>query len=377
MRSTRRLSTAIVPSVPPGSLLCHMTATPPRVRAVQPVPLPPLSDSLLSQEDAGAHWSFDEDLDIVSMADVDEEELFEAAQPDAKRIGADAAATAAGTESVAVPSITTQHRPWLWAGEKIGTSWRWTTPSGLSGRSGTRTPDGVHSGHPDEFLDFDAPLQAPSKPRPSGSRRRADCFNAYDTKRADDANVLEFNFIEGFVLAEQTSARVRRTAARKLEATEETRLAVQVAELKGISHISSITGTDHYHAGEDDLLRKIHHAEQAFVSRKMVYAKAAQVAGAERVRGFLQDLLRGRQEVWTRRHGRGVRFQALVQALNRTDTRVVVLERQIAARLYRKRKTDLNELHMAQTLEDAKYLESMMDVLDTLQAAKERAALEV
>ena len=163
MRSTRRLSTAIVPSVPPGSLLCHMTATPPRVRAVQPVPLPPLSDSLLSQEDAGAHWSFDEDLDsllfqddagthwsfdedldIVSMADADEEELFEAAQPDAKRIGAgrkciDAAATAAGTESVAVPSITTQHRPWLWAGEKIGTSWRWTTPSGRSSRSGART----------------------------------------------------------------------------------------------------------------------------------------------------------------------------------------------------------------------------------------------
>mmetsp|Transcript_10198 Transcript_10198/g.20531 ORF Transcript_10198/g.20531 Transcript_10198/m.20531 type:complete len:122 (+) Transcript_10198:73-438(+) len=52
--------------------------------------------------------------------------------------------------SVAVPSITTQHRPRQWAAKQIGTSWRWTTPSGRSGRSGTRTmcttgPDGVHS----------------------------------------------------------------------------------------------------------------------------------------------------------------------------------------------------------------------------------------
>jgi len=40
------------------------------------------------------------------------------------------------------------------------------------GRDAPTPATAPRGGHPDEFLDFDAPLQAPSKPRPSGSRRR-------------------------------------------------------------------------------------------------------------------------------------------------------------------------------------------------------------
>jgi hypothetical protein len=49
--------------------------------------------------------------------------------------------------------------------------------------------------------------------------------------------------------------------------------------------------------------------------------------------------------------------------------RGLYLDQQITNRLYQKKKADLSE-NMAQTLEEAVYLESMMDVLDSVQAGK-------
>ena len=128
---------------------------------------------------------------------------------------------------------------------------------------------------------------------------------------------------------------------------------------------------------------KISDVEQSFLRRKMVFAKAAQVASAEcrlqfaRVREFYDKLHNTRQEVLRRQHRRTLQFQEITHRLCGTDARVVSLDQQITNRLYQKKKADLNEVHMAQTLEEAVYLESMMDVLDSVQAGKETAAREL
>ena len=66
-----------------------------------------------------------------------------------------------------------------------------------------------------------------------------------------------------------------------------------------------------------------------------------------------------------------------MHGLKQTESRVVALDRQIASRLFQKEKADLNELHMAQTLEEAMYLEATMVSLSKVQEVKENAAREL
>lgn len=115
----------------------------------------------------------------------------------------------------------------------------------------------------------------------------------------------------------------------------------------------------------------------------MVYAKAGQHASAEcrlqfvRVRKFFDDLHSSRKEALLRQHTRSQRLQGVMHRLNGADPRVISLDQQIADRVYQKKLGDLNELHMAQNFEEAIYLESMVEILDRIQAAKETAAREI
>ena len=110
---------------------------------------------------------------------------------------------------------------------------------------------------------------------PSGLKDLDDCFKSCDEKTVAEERLQEFQFTEDFVLEEQNARKDRLSTARKLEASEERRLAVEVAQLKGLRLKLARTNT------EEDLRWKISNAEPSYASRKMVYAKAAQVAGAE------------------------------------------------------------------------------------------------
>jgi signal transduction histidine kinase len=211
----------------------------------------------------------------------------------------------------------------------------------------------------------------------SNSKKLEDCFNSYDKKKKEDEEKRELARLEGFISTEQALGRQRRSEARKLEAIEEMRLAVEIAQLKGVRMRQQLATT------HEEVQLKISDAEQSFLRRKMVFAKAAQVASAEcrlqfaRVREFYDKLHNTRQEVLRRQHRRTLQFQEITHRLCGTDARVVSLDQQITNRLYQKKKADLNEVHMAQTLEEAVYLESMMDVLDSVQSGKETAAREL
>ena len=73
-------------------------------------------------------------------------------------------------------------------------------------------------------------------------------------------------------------------------------------------------------------------------------------------------------------HRASFNFKALTHVLKGSDDRLVSLDKQVSLRLFRKRKADLNELHMARTLEEAIFLETMMNSLDKVQDCKEDAA---
>mmetsp|Transcript_7643 Transcript_7643/g.13463 ORF Transcript_7643/g.13463 Transcript_7643/m.13463 type:complete len:1267 (+) Transcript_7643:118-3918(+) len=202
-------------------------------------------------------------------------------------------------------------------------------------------------------------------------------FKKRDQETTVQDRIIEFQIVEAFVLKEQNIGRERRREARTLERSEEKRLASEVAQLKGLRLQSS------RQREEDDLRWKISNAERAYMARKAVYAKAAQVAGSEmrlqfaRVRDFLESLHQSRQQVLYKQHRRSINYQALMHTLKQTDPRVVSLDRQINTRLYRKQKSDLNEQHMTQTLEEAVYLDSMMNTLGNIQRVKEKAAREL
>lgn len=204
-----------------------------------------------------------------------------------------------------------------------------------------------------------------------------ECYKFCDEKAAAEDQKAEFNHIEGFILEEQNTSRERRATSRQMEASEETRLAVEVAQLKGLRLKSKMSN------GEDDLRWRTSDAERSYISRKMVYAKASQVAGSEfrvqfaSVRDFLEQLHKSRQQTLYRQHRRALNFQALMHALKKSDVRVVALDRQIALRLYRKKKADLIESHMKQTMLEAEYIESMMNALDKVQNSKATAAREL
>ena len=198
----------------------------------------------------------------------------------------------------------------------------------------------------------------------------------HEKSQGDDLDA-EFKRIEDFVLEEQASSRNRRFKASQLEASEEKRLAAEVAQLRGLRLKSQNS------RGDDDLRWKVSDAERSFINRKMVYAKATQVAGSDlraqfvRVRAFLDQLHESRQQSLYREHRRSLNYQALMHALKKSEPRVVSLDRQIALRLFRKKKADLTESHMKQTLLEAEYIEKLMNTLDTVQSCKETAAREL
>lgn len=203
------------------------------------------------------------------------------------------------------------------------------------------------------------------------------CFNECEKNLSSVDSREDFERIQAFVVEEQNLGRQRRRAARVLEAAEEHRLAGEVAEIKG----SRLQSRDI--RAKDELAMKISDAERSYLSRKMVVAKAAHVASAEcryqfrRVRTFFDGLHKARKEALRRQYDRSVNMQAVTHRLRNTDARVAALERQIASRLYQKKRTDLNELHMVQNTEEATYLESMLDLLTKIQKGKEAAAREL
>jgi hypothetical protein len=203
------------------------------------------------------------------------------------------------------------------------------------------------------------------------------CFKSCDKTNTEEGEYKEFVLIEQFVMKEQKQRRSERTDARNLAADEEKRLASEVAQLKGFQLKSRKKNWN------EELRWWIADAERAYVNRKMIFAKASQVAGSEcrqqfsRVRKFLEQLHQSRQDALSCQHRRALKYQSLVHILCGTEARVVSLDMQITERLYQKKKSDLNEKHMAQTLNEAIYLESMMDVLDHVQTFKEGAAREL
>jgi hypothetical protein len=199
-------------------------------------------------------------------------------------------------------------------------------------------------------------------------------FNSCDQRLVQDEKNKELETIEGFILSEQNHGRQRRSLARKLEASEAMRLAADVAQLLGFREGRQLS------SAHEELQQKISDAERAYVSRKMVFAKAAQITNAEcrvqfaRVREFFQRLHQSRLDCLRRQYKRSLKLQVISNRLRCTDARVVALEQQIDSRLYHKEKMDLNELHLAQNLEEAVYLESMLNLLDEVLAGKETAA---
>ena len=203
------------------------------------------------------------------------------------------------------------------------------------------------------------------------------CFDDQDKKYKREEEDRQFELTETFILREQTSGRVRRAQARRVEAGEELRLAAEIAQLKGFRK-----STKHLHTKEE-LQRKISDAERAYFNRKMVVSKASQVASSEcrqqfaRVREFFEDLHSVKKDALLREHKRSLRRLDIIHRLKQSDGRVCALELQIADRVYKKKLQDLNELHIAQNMEEAIYMESMLELLDKVQSGKETAALEI
>lgn len=204
-----------------------------------------------------------------------------------------------------------------------------------------------------------------------------DCFDHHDRLYTKEQEERNFEITETFIFKEQRSSKMRREKARHQEAGEELRLAAEIAKLKGFRD-----STKHIQV-KVELQRKISDAERAYFSRRMVVSKASQMASADcrlqfaRVRDFFEELHHIKKDALLREFQRAMRRLEVIHRLKQSDARVKALEVQIADRVYRKKVQDLNELHIAQNLEEAIYMESMLDLLDKVQAGKETAAKEV
>lgn len=204
-----------------------------------------------------------------------------------------------------------------------------------------------------------------------------DRFKEWEEKQAKDDNKKEFQKIGEFIFDEQNLGRDRRKKARILAASEEALMAAQVAELKGYRFKSDMK------SAESDLRNKIADAERSYVNRKMVLSKAARLATADcrdqfaRVRKFFQNLQNLRKEKLKLQYNRSLKLQSILHRIRKIDPRVMVLEQNTATRIFRKKEADINELNMMQNYEEAVYLESIINLLDRVQEAKEIAANEI
>lgn len=199
-------------------------------------------------------------------------------------------------------------------------------------------------------------------------------FKTYEVNETKDENKKEFEKIEVFIKSEKIVGRKRRETARLLAASEEVRVAAEVAELKAyrLKQTNSI--------GDAKLLEKIGDAEKSHAKRKMVISKAARLATSDcrkqfkRVRDFFQSLHDMRKAKLRLQFDRSVKIQSLLHRLRNADPRVMALEENTAERIFRKKEADMQELNMVQNLEEATYLEKIISLLDDVQEAKENAA---
>ncbi len=182
----------------------------------------------------------------------------------------------------------------------------------------------------------------------------------------------QFELTETFVCREQVTGTIRREKARRMEAAEELRLAAEIAQLKQFRETSQLRQSS------EEIQRKISDAERAYFKRKMVVSKSSQMASSEcrfqfvRIRGFFDEVHDVKKEGLLREHQRSRIRLEIIHRLNQSDARVKMLEVQISDRVYKKKLQDLNELHIAQNMEEA-----MLDLLDKVQTGKENAAKEV
>jgi len=199
-------------------------------------------------------------------------------------------------------------------------------------------------------------------------------FKLYEQRETKDENRKEFEKIEIFIRDEKDQGRKRREAARLLAASEEVRIAAEVAELKAyrLKQVASV--------GDTKLQEKIADAEKSYANRKMVISKAARLATSDcrkqfkRVRDFFQSLHDVRKVKLRKQYERSLKIQSVLHRLRKTDPRVRALEQNTAERIFRKKESDMVELNMVQNLEEATYLEKIITLLDDVQEAKEAAA---
>jgi len=204
-----------------------------------------------------------------------------------------------------------------------------------------------------------------------------ECFHVMDLRLKQAQEQSEYSEIETFILKEESLGTQRRKQARQVEASEEKRLATDVALLKGY-RTQRLNDT-----AAQELEQKLQDVERSYTSRKMVLAKAAQTANGEfrlqhsRVRQFFEGVHHQRLEALDHQKDRRLKFQAVANRLLGSDARIASLEEQITRRLFEKKKCQLNELHMTRMMEENVYLEKMLDLLDKIQAAKGEAARDV
>lgn len=202
-------------------------------------------------------------------------------------------------------------------------------------------------------------------------------FRSWELEQLSRDKTNEFDMIESFVLEEQNLGRTRRKKARILAATEEVDMAKDVAELKGYRIKTAQQGS------QRDLQMKVADVERSHLNRKMILAKASQLATSDcrqqfaRVREFFEELHLARKNTLRQQFERSLKIQALSHKMLNVDSRVVALEQNAASRIYRQKESDMNEIHMAQNLEEAVYLETIISLLDGVQHAKETATNDV
>ena len=199
-------------------------------------------------------------------------------------------------------------------------------------------------------------------------------FKLFEQKETKTDQNKEFSKIEDFIAMEKDNGRKRREAARLLAASEEVRVAAEVAELKVYRLKQASSGAD------TKLQERIADAEKSYAKRKMVISKAARLATSDcrkqfkRVRDFFQSLHDDRKAKLKLQFERSLKIQSLMHRLRKTDPRVMALEQNTAERIFRKKESDMQELNMIQNLEEATYLEKIIYLLDEVQEAKENAA---
>ena len=197
------------------------------------------------------------------------------------------------------------------------------------------------------------------------------CYEICEQKLQSDGKLVIFEMTEEFMQYSHKEGRDRRLKARKVAALQEIALTAEVAQLKCLRSSNQRVSFD------QEMQQKIGDGERAYLSRKLVVAKAAQVASSEcrlqfaMSRSFMETLHIKKQDNLHRQYKCNLFMRMIINHFQRKDDRACALEEQIERRIYEKKKADTNEHHMAQNLEEAEYMESVLGLLDKVQAEKE------